>query len=42
MSAVLRFANVAKRSGAAEVYAVASRELAAADLGVGASHVRHF
>jgi Trp operon repressor len=40
MSAVLRFANVAKRSGAAEVYAVASRELYAADLGCLLLHLR--
>lgn len=40
MSAVLRFANVAKRSGAAEVYAVASRELDAADLGCLLLHLR--
>jgi hypothetical protein len=40
MSAVLRFANVAKRSGAAEVYAVASRELDPADLGCLLLHLR--
>jgi hypothetical protein len=40
MSAVLRFANVAKRSGAAEVYAVASRELDAAQLGCLLLHLR--
>jgi hypothetical protein len=40
MSAVLRFANVAKRSGAAEVYAVACRELDAADLGCLLLHLR--
>jgi hypothetical protein len=33
MSAVRRFANVAKRSGAADVYAVARQELDARDLG---------
>jgi hypothetical protein len=40
MSAVLRFANVAKRSGAAEVYAVASRELDAPELGCLLLHLR--
>lgn len=40
MSAVLRFANVATRSGAAEVYAVASRELDPADLGCLLLHLR--
>jgi hypothetical protein len=40
MSAVLRFANVAKRSGAAEVYAVACGELDAADLGCLLLHLR--
>lgn len=40
MSAVLRFANVAKRSGAAEVYAVAARELDVRDLGCLLLHLR--
>jgi hypothetical protein len=40
VSAVLRFANVAKRSGAAEVYAVASRELDVAELGCLLLHLR--
>ncbi len=40
MSAVLRFANVAKRSGAAEVYAVARRVLDAVDLGRLLLHLR--
>jgi Trp operon repressor len=40
MSAVLRFANVAKRSGAGEVYAVARLELDARDLGRLLLHLR--
>jgi hypothetical protein len=40
MSAVRRFANVAKRSGAAEVYAVARLELGARDLGRLVLHLR--
>ena len=40
MSAVLRFANAAKRSGAAEVYAVAARELDAEELGHLLLHLR--
>jgi Trp operon repressor len=40
MSTVLRFANVAKRSGVAEVYAVASRELDAPELGCLLLHLR--
>lgn len=40
MSAVQRFANVARRSGAAEVYAVARRELGPPDLGRLLLHLR--
>ena len=40
MSAVLRFAGQAKRSGAADTYAIARRELDARDLGCLLLHLR--
>lgn len=40
MSAIRSFANVAKRSGAREVYAVACRELDVRDLGLLCHHLR--